>query len=91
MAQMCPSTEEDILNCTASHFGVSVKTIRPYFLDAMSRGGFTRGDAGGVAIISFDADEAVQENSWESDHGLDPHGKVVSEEYPEDLVDLAMA
>ena len=67
LLEMCPTTEEDFLHVAAGKFGVSINTVRPYYIDAMSRGDFER-TSGKPPIIKFKYDEQV--DTWESEHGL---------------------
>ena len=68
LLEMSPVVEEDFLNVAASRYGVSVNSIRPYYLDAMGRGRFEKSD-GRPPIIKFKY-EPEQEESWEKEHGL---------------------
>jgi hypothetical protein len=67
LLEACPTTEEDFLNTTAAYFGVSIATIRPLYLDAMTSGAFERTN-GRPPIIKFKYD--VEAESWEREHGL---------------------
>lgn len=69
LLDMCPTTEEDFLHVCAAHFGVSIPTIRPYFIDAMSGGDFERVGKK-PPIIKFKGDVADDEQTWEQEHGL---------------------
>lgn len=64
----CPTTEDDFLHMAAGHFGVSIPTVKPYFIDAMTSGYFER-TSGKPPIIKF-KDDHDQEESWEQEHGL---------------------
>lgn len=65
-----PIVEEDFLNVAAGRYGVSVNSIRPYYIDAMSRGRFEKtGGHGQATIIKFKY-ESEPEESWEHEHGL---------------------
>lgn len=67
LLEMCPTTEDDFLHIASGKFGVSIPTIRPYYIDAMSGGEFEKTN-GRPPIIKFKYDEPAE--SWESDHGL---------------------
>ena len=67
MLEVCPMTEDEIVHVLAGKFGVSVQTVRPYYVDAMSQGNFER-TSGKPPIIKFKYDEEVE--SWEKEHGL---------------------
>lgn len=67
LLEHCPTTEDDFLNVAAAHFGVSVNTIRPFYLDAMSSGSFEK-SSGRPPFIKFKFD--VEAESWEKEHGL---------------------
>lgn len=70
LLEVCPTTEDDFLHMASSHFGVSVPTIRPYFIDVMSGGEFER-TSGRPPIIKFKADAKFEpEQTWEQEHGL---------------------
>jgi hypothetical protein len=69
LLEMCPTTEEDFLHVCAAHFGVSIPTIRPYFIDAMSGGDFERVGKK-PPIIKFKGDMGEDEQTWEQEHGL---------------------
>jgi hypothetical protein len=68
LMETCPTTEDDFLHIAAGHFGVSIPTVKPFFVDAMNSGGFER-TGSRPAIIKFSYDDDAQ--SWESEHGLD--------------------
>jgi len=67
LLELCPAPEEDFLYIAAARFGVSLSTIRPYYLDALTSGEFTKSRTK-PHIVSFVDQEATQ--SWESEHGL---------------------
>ena len=72
LLEVCPTTEEDFLHMAAGHFGVSVPTVKPYFIDAMSSGDFER-TSGKPPIIKFKAHESLEpEQTWEEEHHLPP-------------------
>lgn len=68
LLEVCPTTEEDFLHMAATNFGVSIPTIRPYFIDAMSSGDFERTN-GRPPIIKFKHDKEP-EQTWEQEHHL---------------------
>lgn len=68
LLECCPTTEEDFLHMAAGHFGVSIPTIRPYYVDVMSRGDFEK-TSGKPPIIKFRYDDNDAQ-SWEAEHGL---------------------
>lgn len=67
LLEVCPTTEEDFLHMAAGRFGVSIPTVKPYFIDAMSSGDFEK-TKGKPPIIKFKHD--VEEESWEKEHHL---------------------
>jgi hypothetical protein len=67
MLESCPTTEDDFLNVAGTRFGVSVNTVRPFYLDALSSGAFEK-TSGPPPIIKFKYDAEVE--SWEKEHGL---------------------
>jgi len=67
LLECCPTTEDDFLHVAAGRFGVSIQTLKPYFIDAMSGGEFER-TSGKPPIIKFKFDEDAE--SWEKEHGL---------------------
>jgi hypothetical protein len=67
LLEMCPTTEEDFLHVAAARYGVAINTIRPFYLDAMSKGSFEKPD-GRPPILKFKHDVEVE--SWEKEHGL---------------------
>jgi hypothetical protein len=67
LLEMCPTTEEDFLHVAAARYGVAVNTIRPFYLDAMSRGQFEKTD-GRPPILKFKHDVEVE--TWEHEHGF---------------------
>jgi hypothetical protein len=67
LLEMCPVTEDDFLHVAAGRYGVAINTIRPFYLDAMSKGAFEK-TAGRPPIIKFK--EEVETQTWESEHGL---------------------
>lgn len=70
LLEVCPTTEEDFLHMAASRFGVSIPTVRPYFIDAMTGGDFER-TSGKPPIIKFKAEAAFEpEQTWEEEHHL---------------------
>lgn len=68
LLNVCPVTEDDFLHAAAGHFGVQIATVRPYYLDAMSRGDFEKTN-GKPPIIKFKHD-VEPEQTWEQEHGL---------------------
>lgn len=68
LLECSPTTEDDFLHICAAKFGVSIQTIRPYFIDAMSSGDFERVGKK-PAIIRFKHD-VEPEQTWEQEHGL---------------------
>jgi hypothetical protein len=68
LLSVCPTTEDDFMHMAAGHFGVSVQTIKPYFIDAMSGGDFER-TSGRPPVIKFKYDHEV-EQTWEQEHNL---------------------
>lgn len=68
LLEVCPTTEEDFLHVASAKFGVSIPTLRPYFLDAMASGYFER-TSGRPPIIKY-VYEPPQEQTWEAEHGL---------------------
>lgn len=69
LLELCPTTEEDFLHMAAGRFGVGVQTIRPFLLDALSRGNFKK-SAGKPPILSYAYDPEGDQTSWEAEHGL---------------------
>lgn len=68
LLECSPTTEDDFLHVCAAKFGVSIQTIRPYFIDAMSGGDFERVGKK-PPIIRFKHD-VEPEQTWEQEHGL---------------------
>lgn len=68
LLECCPTTEEDFLHVAAGHFGVSIPTIKPYFIDAMSSGDFVK-SKDRPPIISFKHEQAPDQ-TWEQEHNL---------------------
>ena len=67
LLEVTPCTEEDFLHMAAGKFGISIPTLKPYFLDAMSGGEFER-TSGKPPIIKFKHDVEVE--TWEQEHHL---------------------
>ena len=67
LLEVAPCTEEDFLHMAAGKFGVSIQTVKPYYLDALMTGEFEKTKTK-PPIIKFKGD--VETESWESDHGL---------------------
>lgn len=67
LLEAVPTTEDDFLHMAAGHFGVSIPTVKPYFLDVMSGDDFER-TSGKPPILKFKYDEDAE--SWEHEHGL---------------------
>jgi len=59
----CPITEQAFMHATGAMYG-GEKAVRPFFLDAMLSGAFTRSGN----LIRFKYDRA--EESWEQEHGI---------------------
>lgn len=68
LLDVCPTTEDDFLHMASGHFGVSVQTVKPYFIDAMSGGDFER-TSGKPPIIKFKHD-VEPDQTWEQEHNL---------------------
>ena len=68
LLEMTPTTEDDFLHVAAAHFGVSIGTLKPYYLDAMASGHFER-TSSKPPIIKYRY-SLPEPQSWESDHGL---------------------
>lgn len=68
LLEVCPTTEDDFLHMASGHFGVSIPTVKPYFIDAMSGGDFERTSAR-PPIIMFKHEVEV-EQTWEQEHNL---------------------
>lgn len=68
MLEVAPITEDEILHMLAGKFGVSIPTIRPYFIDAMARGNFEK-TRSNPPVIKFKFEPEAEE-SWEAEHGL---------------------
>lgn len=69
LLQMCPTTEEDFMHVACAHFGVKPDSIRPFLIDALSSGHFTKTKSR-PQIIKFAHDK--EEQSWEAEHNLAP-------------------
>jgi len=67
LLEMTPVPEEDFLYVAAAKFGVSMQTVKPYYLDALTSGAFVRTKAK-PHVITFRDDEPLE--TWESEHGL---------------------
>jgi hypothetical protein len=67
LLELCPTPEEDFLYIAAARFGVSPQTIKPYYLDALSSGAFTKARTKPFIVSFVEAEDA---ESWESEHGL---------------------
>jgi hypothetical protein len=81
LLELCPMTEDDFLNMAAARFGVSVKAVHPFYVDAMSKGAFEK-SLSKPPILRFKYGEVV-EQSWEKEHGL-------AETRPAGFVDVDM-
>lgn len=72
LLECVPTTEDDFLHIAAGRFGVSVDTVRPYYIDALSSGYFEK-KGKRPPIIQF-KDPAMAnlpaETTWESEHNL---------------------
>lgn len=89
LLEVCPTTEEDFLHMAAGHFGVSVQTVKPYFIDAMSGGEFERVGKK-PPIIKFKAEAALEpDQTWEQEHNLPEKKLKVSLEDDLELFDAA--
>lgn len=71
LLECCPTTEDDFLHIAAGRFGCSIDTMRPYYVDVMNSGYFTRSN-GRPPILEYKAPGAPQEQSWEAEHHMDP-------------------
>jgi hypothetical protein len=69
LLEACPTTEDDFLNMAAARYGVSVATVRPHYIDALSRGSFEKTN-GRPPILRFKYDKEKDATSWEQEHGL---------------------
>jgi hypothetical protein len=67
LLEVCPTTEEDFLHMAAGKFGVSIPVLKPYYVDAMSKGAFVK-TKGNPAFIKFTLERETE--SWEAEHGL---------------------
>jgi hypothetical protein len=67
LLEMCPTTEDDFLHVASARFGISINTLKPYYLDAISSGHFEKTN-GRPPIVKYKY--AEQEDSWEKEHGL---------------------
>jgi hypothetical protein len=67
LLEMCPTTEDDFLHVASARFGVSINTLKPYYLDAVSSGHFEKSN-GRPPIVKYKY--ADQPESWEKEHGL---------------------
>lgn len=70
LLRMCPIVEEDFLHAAATKLGVRHDTVRPYYIDAMSKGYFEK--RGRPPVIRYVGD--VEEETWEEDHNLTIEG-----------------
>lgn len=90
LLEAVPTTEEDFLHIASGHFGVSVPTLKPYFLDVMSGDDFER-TSGKPPIIKFKHEPETE--SWEHEHGLPerpmPAGIPVVDDYTDPMIDAA--
>ena len=68
LLEVAPVTEDEFLHMAAGTFGVSIPTVKPYFIDAMARGNFER-TKGKPPILKY-IHEPEEEESWEKEHGL---------------------
>lgn len=68
LLEVAPVTEDEFLHMAAGRFGVSIPTIKPYYIDALARGNFTK-TRGNPPIVKYKF-EPEEEQSWESEHGL---------------------
>ena len=67
LLELAPITEDEFVHVAAGRFGVSVQTLKPYFVDAMSTGHFEKTN-GRPPIIKYKHVEETE--SWEKEHGL---------------------
>lgn len=67
LLEMCPTTEDDFIHVAAARFGVTIATVKPFYIDAMATGNFEK-TKGRPPILKYRYDE--QATSWESEHGL---------------------
>jgi len=68
LLEVAPVTEDEFLHMAAGRFGVSIPTVKPYYIDALARGNFER-TKGKPPILKF-IHEPEEEESWEQEHGL---------------------
>ena len=85
LLELSPIPEEEFLHHAALHFGTTVPTVRPYFLDAMTSGFFERTN-GRPPVIKYKGAEVI-EQTWEQEHGLPP--RTMHEEPSFDMFDAA--
>lgn len=68
LLEVAPVTEDEFLHIAAGRFGVGIPTVKPFYIDAMTRGNFER-TKGDPPILKF-VHEPDEEESWEKEHGL---------------------
>lgn len=68
MLEVAPITEDEFLHMASGKFGVSIPTVKPYYIDAMARGNFEK-TKGNPPIIKY-KHEPEEEQTWEQEHGL---------------------
>lgn len=68
LLEACPTTEDDFLHIAGGHFGVSIETLRPFYIDALATGHFEK-SKGKPPIIKF-RESGPEVQSWEAEHGL---------------------
>ena len=68
LLEVAPVTEDEFLHMAAGRFGVSIPTVKPFYVDAMTRGNFER-TKGKPPVLKF-VHEPDEEETWEKEHGL---------------------
>lgn len=68
LLEVSPVTEDEFLHMASGRFGVTIPTIKPYYVDALARGNFTK-TRGNPPIVKYVHEPEVEE-SWEKEHGL---------------------
>lgn len=68
LLECAPCVEDEFLHTAAGRFGVSIPVIKPYYVDALSRGAFVKSN-GRPPVIKFVHDKEPEE-TWEAEHGL---------------------
>lgn len=71
LLECVPTTEDDFLHMAAGRFGVSIDTVRPYYIDALAQGQFEKSGTR-PPILKFKDPALKDEATWESDHHLAP-------------------